>query len=87
MALKKQIKETKAAEVKAAAETKEEVKKAVKAAEDKPASKQFKGSKNCSFFMRDLQQKMTGGHRFGAQFYRSKNSVFFIGRYRKIGLI
>jgi len=30
---------------------------------------------------------MTGGHRFGAQFYRSKNSVFFIGRCRKIGLI
>ena len=35
MALKKQIKETKAAEVKAAAETKEELKKAVNAAEDK----------------------------------------------------
>ena len=39
MALKKQIKETKAAEVKAAAETKEEVKTAVKAAEDKVSEK------------------------------------------------
>ena len=39
MALKKQIKETKAAEVKAAAETKEEVKTAVKAAQDKVAER------------------------------------------------
>ena len=39
MALKKQTKETKAAEVKAAAETKEEVKTAVKAAEDKVSEK------------------------------------------------
>ena len=39
MALKKQIKETKAAEVKTAAETKEEVKTAVKAAEDKVSEK------------------------------------------------
>ena len=39
MALKKQIKETKAAEVKAAAETKEEVKTAVKAAKDKVSEK------------------------------------------------
>lgn len=39
MALKKQIKETKAAEVKAATETKEEVKTAVKAAEDKVSEK------------------------------------------------
>ena len=39
MALKKQIKETKAAEVKATAETKEEVKTAVKAAEDKVSEK------------------------------------------------
>ena len=39
MALKKQIKETKAAEVKAAAETKEEVKTAVKAQKIKSAKK------------------------------------------------
>ena len=59
MALKKQTKETKAAEVKAAAETKEEVKTAVKAAEDKVSEKVEETAEKAAKEVKKTAEKVT----------------------------